>query len=436
MRRLTLMMAALLFAGAIKAQVNRVRVELGFEKESAVVNEAFADNGSQLTALKSLVGDFVTVPVSDRYLMIYSAVTPDELTDRPKQLATDRAQAAHRLFDSKLREVSKCDAHAIYREEVKSWSDVLKAIRKDPAVPAKDELIQTLETIINSGNVGNAAAVQKLQAVADGGAYQYLVEAILPALRRVSIVAKYLNLSQARPQSNTQPAPIQPTPVQTAAPDTTTASATGVAESEALRLKHLENKEFGADSVNVQRSSSGETSWGNFSSNLALKTNALYDLALLPNIGVEWAFANRWSVSADWMYAWWSHDSSHRYWRAYGGNLELRHWLAKRTSRRLKGHHVGAYAGALVYDVEFGGTGYQSAKWNYMAGLSYGYSIPIAKRLNIDFNIGIGYLWGNYYKYDYNEDAGLYFWEQTKKRRWFGPTRVECSLVWLLGKQK
>ena len=244
MRRLTLMMAALLFAGAIKAQVNRVRVELGFEKESAVVNEAFADNGSQLTALKSLVGDFATVPVSDRYLMIYSAVTPDELTDRPKQLATDRAQAAHRLFDSKLHEVSQCDAHAIYREEVKSWSDVLKAIRKDPAVPAKDELIQTLETIINSGDVGNAAAVQKLQAVADGGAYQYLVEAILPALRRVSIVAIYLNLSQARPQSNTQPAPIQPTPVQTAAADTTTASATGVVESEALQLKHLKNKDL------------------------------------------------------------------------------------------------------------------------------------------------------------------------------------------------
>ena len=88
----------------------------------------------------------------------------------------------------------------------------------------------------------------------------------------------------------------------------------------------------------------------------------------------------------------------------------------------------------LTYDVEFGGTGYQSAKWNYMAGLSYGYSIPIAKRLNIDFNIGIGYFWGNYYKYDYNEEGELYLWEQTKKRRWFGPTRAEFSLVWLLGK--
>ena len=77
MKRLTLMMAALLFAGAIKAQVNGTRVELSFEKESAVVNEAFADNGSQLMALKAMVADFATVPVSDRYLMIYSAVTPD-----------------------------------------------------------------------------------------------------------------------------------------------------------------------------------------------------------------------------------------------------------------------------------------------------------------------------------------------------------------------
>ena len=61
-----------------------------------------------------------------------------------------------------------------------------------------------------------------------------------------------------------------------------------------------------------------------------------------------------------------------------------------------------------------------------------GEPLPVAKRLNIDFGIGIGYSGGKYKSY--YPDAGCYVYIDTKRRHWFGPTRAEVSLVWLLGR--
>ena len=60
---------------------------------------------------------------------------------------------------------------------------------------------------------------------------------------------------------------------------------------------------------------------------------------------------------------------------------------------------------------------------NYAMGVEYGYSLPIARRLNIDFTIGVGY-WGGKY-YTYSPLDGHDVWESTK---------AEISLVWLLGR--
>ena len=165
---------------------------------------------------------------------------------------------------------------------------------------------------------------------------------------------------------------------------------------------------------------------------LALKTNLLADALAVPNVSLEWAFSDKWSVSGEYMHAWWKTDRTHRYWRTYGGNIELRYWFGKQAAKkRLTGHHVGAYFGALTYDFEWGGRGYQAHKWSKNFGLSYGYSLPIARRLSMDFEVGVGYFTGEYEEYVPRGD--YYFWEATKNRKWFGPTRLGVSLVWLLG---
>ena len=68
---------------------------------------------------------------------------------------------------------------------------------------------------------------------------------------------------------------------------------------------------------------------------------------------------------------------------------------------------------------------------NRMFGVEYGYSLPIGRRFNIDFSLGLGYLGGEYLEYVPVDDR--YVWQTTKQRHFFGPTKAEISLVWLIG---
>lgn len=164
---------------------------------------------------------------------------------------------------------------------------------------------------------------------------------------------------------------------------------------------------------------------------MALKTNLLLDAAAVPNIGLEFYLSRGWSIGANWMYAWWSSNSRHRYWRTYGGEVYTRRYFGQLAkSAPLSGHHVGVYLQGLTYDVEWGGKGYLS-KFSYGAGLEYGYSLPVGRRINIDFTLGLGYLGGKFKTYQPQEDC--YVWQSTNNRHWIGPTKAEISFVWLLG---
>lgn len=164
-----------------------------------------------------------------------------------------------------------------------------------------------------------------------------------------------------------------------------------------------------------------------------LNTNLLYDVALVPNIGVGINFGHRFTLYADWMYAWWSNSGHHRYWRLYGGDLEMRMQLGEgKSSSKIAGHYVGVYGTIATYDFQFGNhTGVISGKFNYGGGVSYGYILPISRRLSLDFSIGIGYMWGRYRKHHPVDDHDV--WISTHRLRWLGPTRLGVGLTWLIG---
>lgn len=172
------------------------------------------------------------------------------------------------------------------------------------------------------------------------------------------------------------------------------------------------------------------------------KTNLLYDAALIPNIGLEFPVSRHLSINADWMYAWWSNHDKNRHWRIYGGDLGLRYYFSSgcRDRWNLTGHHIGLYGQVLVFQIAFGGKGYITGipgenLWGkpYLGGgVEYGYTKRIGRRLNLDFSLGIGYMAGEYRVY--RPDQGHYLWQSSHKRNWFGPTKAEISLQWLIGK--
>ena len=178
---------------------------------------------------------------------------------------------------------------------------------------------------------------------------------------------------------------------------------------------------------------------------MGIKTNMLYDLGAIPNIGAEFYLGANFSIVGNWQYSWWKSDKKAWYWRTYGGDVALRYWMGKASRNKpLTGHHLGLYGQMITYDFEVGGRGYiadsgfgkdksedASLGWNWAAGLEYGYSLPIARRLNIDFTLGVGYHWGTFK--EYLPIDGHYVWQATKRRKYIGPTKCEISLVWLIG---
>lgn len=161
----------------------------------------------------------------------------------------------------------------------------------------------------------------------------------------------------------------------------------------------------------------------------ALKTNMLYDVALIPNIGVELYLGRLWTVGVDWFYTSLSSESCNRCWKGYGGYFTLRRYLGQVFT----GHYVGVYASGLTYDVEFGGRGYQADHFGFGGGVEYGYSKPISRNLILDFTLGVGFQDGEYKTYDPMD--GHYVWQSTRKRHWLGPTKAEISLKWMIGKK-
>jgi hypothetical protein len=169
-----------------------------------------------------------------------------------------------------------------------------------------------------------------------------------------------------------------------------------------------------------------------------LKTNLLYDAALLPNLSVEWYMGKDWSLAAEGNWSWWTFDRPIQNWwyhRIQVGGIELRKWV--KSPYPLHGHALGVYTMLGNYDVRFftedeytkGSLSYQS--WS--AGLSYNYSFPIARRLNLEFGVAFGYMGGRYYEYDYCLTHDHWAQRAMYNRNYFGPTRIGLSLVWLLG---
>ena len=64
--------------------------------------------------------------------------------------------------------------------------------------------------------------------------------------------------------------------------------------------------------------------------------------------------------------------------------------------------------------------------------MEYGYALPVSRRLNLDFSIGVGYLGGRYIKYEPQGDN--YVCRATRRLNWVGPVKLEIALVWLLGR--
>lgn len=162
-----------------------------------------------------------------------------------------------------------------------------------------------------------------------------------------------------------------------------------------------------------------------------LRTNGMYWMALSPNIGMEIQTDLGLAFQLDYVGAWWNSHASNHYFSNYGFQTEMRYYFgAPRQEMPYRGHHVGGYFQMATYDFEFGGKGYQCKDLDKSLGfgISYGYSMPLNRHLSLDLTAGVGYFTSKYMEYQPSGD--WYAPTAAKKLSFFGPTKLEVSLIW------
>lgn len=94
------------------------------------------------------------------------------------------------------------------------------------------------------------------------------------------------------------------------------------------------------------------------------------------------------------------------------------------------GHFLGLYGESGKWDFEHKrDICYQGEHWS--AGISYGYSMPISRHLNLEFSVSAGYASIAYRGYTPSPDYSILWRDYAKTGRWhyFGPTKAQISLV-------
>lgn len=414
---MVVLMPTTLLANAYAASIqDSLRTTIYFRPGYSLLELSYRDNAANMKALTQGIQTIKGNPcVQLQHIRILSAASPEGNSALNKRVAKRRGE---RLRDYLKETLVLPDSIFTVSSAGEDWQGLASLIAKEKA-PWRNKALQiirhTPEWVTRNGKVVDGRKRQ-LQNLDGGKAWKYMLDNHFYTLRTGAVVV---------------------CEVKTLAAESTPSAAEARLEQARSEQARLESASQSPSSppfpaIPSQVHPSSESQAPPVASYFALKSNLLYDALLVPNLSLEASIGSGWTLGAGGMLAWWSKDAKHRYWRIYGGGLEIRKYFGTLSkSKPLQGHHLGIYGDFLTYDFEFGAKGYQS-KATYAAGIKYGYSHPIANRLNLDFALGIGYLHSNYKTYVPRD--GCYVYQETKKRKWLGPTQAEISLVWLLGK--
>lgn len=397
----------LLYAACAAAQEVRDSVKIHFRQGRVDLNMSLRENRQALEGIEErLRVDFRDSIYELKRVRVIGGASPEGSIPLNRRLSERRAQV---LFNYLSRYGALPDSLTVFTFLGRDWEGLIRLVEEDSLVPYRGETLELLRDIAARSRGGEDAAddnLGRLSRFKGGEPYRYMYWKLFPDLRASQVLLWYERV--------VNPLMLPP---------------------RAAEVIRVEAPVLALQPVCTELPPPPKPFY------MAIKTNLLYDAVAIPNVGVEFYLGRDWSVDADWMYAWWKIDREHWYWRVYGGEVAVKKWFGSAAKRKpLTGHHIGVYAQMLTYDFETGGTGYMGGKpggdlWdkaNWGVGVEYGYSLPVGRRLNLDFAIGVGYLGGEYWKYKPEDDC--YVWQETKDRNWFGPTKAEVSLVWLLGR--
>lgn len=158
-------------------------------------------------------------------------------------------------------------------------------------------------------------------------------------------------------------------------------------------------------------------------SQLSLRANLLRWATLTPDLGLEWRICPSWGIAVNGSWTSWSWSDKDRRYALWEVAPEVRYYMGEK-----KAWYLGAMFKAGQFNYKLSDTGKQGDLMG--GGITAGYQLRLNKALDLDFNLGLGYLNADYEKYEVIDGVRVRRGNETKD--WWGPINAGVTLVWKL----
>ena len=156
---------------------------------------------------------------------------------------------------------------------------------------------------------------------------------------------------------------------------------------------------------------------------LSLRANLLRWATLTPDLGVEWRICPSWGIAVNGSWTSWSWSDKDRRYALWEVAPEVRYYMGEK-----KAWYLGAMFKAGQFNYKLSETGKQGDLMG--GGITAGYQLRLNKALDLDFNLGLGYLNADFEKYEVIDGVRVRRGNETKD--WCGPINAGVTLVWKL----
>ena len=156
---------------------------------------------------------------------------------------------------------------------------------------------------------------------------------------------------------------------------------------------------------------------------LFLRANLLRWAILTPDLGVEWRICPSWGIAVNGSWTSWSWNDKDRRYALWEVAPEIRYYMGEK-----KAWYLGALFKAGQFNYKISETGKQGDLMG--GGITAGYQLRLNKALDLDFNLGLGYLNVDFEKYEVIDGVRVRRGNETKD--WYGPINAGVTLVWKL----
>ncbi len=364
------------------------------------LNPDYMVNRRQLDQIEWFIKN---VPQLGDSIIIYSYSSPEGPYNNNVRLTKGRGESARNYLRGFFEDKALADSIIIVNPTPENWEGLKRLVEAEYNRDDKDKVLE----IINSP-LSSEAKKNRLKKVSYGYAWLHLLEEFMPRLRYATWVGKWQN-------------PVRPIDTIPAGP-------------------HFFDKvcyEYQLPPYTRQLEPSFTP---DKKTRLAFKTNLLYDAATILNFAVEVPFNKKYSILYEQHCPWWLSDNNKYCLQFLTFAGEYRWWFKPmpipESERRVKrdaltGHFLGLYGWGGKGDIQWGRDFgcYQFNFWS--AGLTYGYSKPVGKRLNLEFTVSAGYANIPYKHYIPSEDWEFLIRDPKKEGtlKYLGLTKVQINLV-------